>query len=114
MKASIESLAVPPASTNFDEPAFRAMLEDHLTWLVNHPNTTSLAVTAHLVDVYDFDWIGLLQALNVQPDLHWITVRMNGGMSLNDVPSTLRSLKVPDYNIIQNLIQLNASSKKIK
>jgi hypothetical protein len=64
--------------------------------------------------VYDFDWIGLLQDLKIHPDLHWLTIRMNGGTSLTDVPINLRSLRVADYSIVKNLVMLNASSKKIK
>ncbi len=114
MKASIENLARPSALDGFDNPQFRAMLEDHLTWLINHEQTTVIPVTAHQIDVYDYDWIGLLQILNVPADLHWITIRMNGGMSLTDVPQDLRSLRVPDYNTVQKLIALNGSSKRIK
>lgn len=114
MKATIESLASPPASTTFDDPAFRAVLEDMLSWLIVHPSTITKAVTAHQVEVYDFDWIGLLNSLRIPVDLHWITIRMNGGNSLSDVPKDLRTIKVPDNSIIQNLVMLNASSKRIK
>ncbi|BAW19250.1 hypothetical protein [Ralstonia phage RP12] len=114
MQASIESLAKPPASATFDDPAFRAVLEDLLTWLINHPSTTTMAVTAHQIEVYDFDWIGLLNDLNISSDLQWITIRMNGGNSLSDVPQNMRSIKVPDQALIQNLVMLSASSKRIK
>lgn len=114
MKATIESLASPPASATFDDPAFRAVIEDLLTWLINQPSTLTKAVTAHQIEVYDFDWIGILNALRIPADLHWITIRMNGGNSLTDVPADLRSIKVPDPSLIQNLVMLNASSKRIK
>jgi hypothetical protein len=99
---------------DFNTPAFRNMIEDHLTWLINHPMTQSTPVTAHQVDVYDFDWIGLLNALRIIPDLHWITIRMNGGNSYTDVPQDLRKVLVPDITTIQNLTMLDNSKKKIK
>lgn len=114
MQATIEALAKSPAKSSFDDPVLRAMLEDHLTWLINHESTNTQAVTAHQVDVYDFDWIGLLTAIGVEPDLHWITIRMNGGMSLTDVPQNLRSVRVPSLSVVQNLISLSSSSKRIK
>lgn len=114
MKASIENLAIDPANEIFDDVDFKNVLEDHLTWFIDHPNTTVLPVTAHQVEVYDFDWIGLLRALSIQSDLHWLVIRMNGGKSLTDLPTTLRALKVPDYNVVQNLVMLNSSTKRIK
>lgn len=114
MQAGIESLAKTPASDIFDNPDFRNILEDHLDWLINHPNTHVLPITAHQIEVYDFDWIGLLDTVNIQRDMHWIVIRMNGGKSLTDVPQSLRALIVPDYSVIQNLVMLNSSTKRIK
>lgn len=114
MQTSIEKLAKNPAGSIYDDPRFRSILEDHLTWLINHGSTTTVPVTAHQIEVYDFDWVGLLYALNIPSDMHWITIRMNGGKSLTDVPIDLRSLKVAEQSVIQNLVMLNASTKRIK
>ncbi len=114
MQATIETLAADPANTIFDDVDFKNVLEDHLSWFIDHPNTSVFPVTAHQVEVYDFDWIGLLKDLNIQSDLHWLVIRMNGGKSLTDVPLTLRALKVPDYSVVQNLVILNSSTKRIK
>jgi hypothetical protein len=113
MKTTLESLISTSAGEIFDTPEFRNIIEDHLTWLINHQATSSRAVTAHQIEVYDFDWIGLLQTLLVPADLHWIVIRMNGGISLTDVPQELRSILIPDYSVIQNLVLLNASTKRI-
>lgn len=114
MKTSIETLASTPAGDIYDSPDFRRLIEDHLTWLITHPNNTSKQVTAHLVDVYDFDWIGLLTELRIPTDLHFTVIRMNGGASLTDVPQDLRAIIVPDLAVIQNLVTLMSSSKKIQ
>jgi hypothetical protein len=114
MQASIETSAASPASEIFDDVNFKNVLEDHLSWFINHPNTSVIPVTAHQIEVYDFDWIGLLQNLKIPSDLHWLVIRMNDGMSLTDVPSLLRALKVPDYNVVQNLVILHTSTKRIR
>ncbi len=114
MQATIETLAADPANTIFDDVDFKNVLEDHLSWFIDHPNTNVFPVTAHQIEVYDFDWIGLLRNLNIQSDLHWLVIRMNGGKSLTDVPASLRALKVPDYDVVQNLVMLNSSTKRIK
>lgn len=114
MQVSIEKLAKPAANAIFDDLKFKTIIEDHLTWLNEHPSTTVIPVNAHLIDVYDFDWVGLLLALRIPVDLHHITIRMNNGMSLTDVPQELRSLRVPSYDVIQNFIMLLNSTKRIK
>jgi hypothetical protein len=113
MKTTLESLISTSPGEIFDTPEFRNVIEDHLTWLINHQGTGSKAVTAHQIEVYDFDWIGLLQALRIPADLHWIVIRMNGGTSLTDVPQELRSVLIPDQSVVQNLVLLNASTKRI-
>lgn len=114
MKTSIENLTRNTSTDIFDSIAFKNIIEDHLTWLINHPTTQTETVTAHQINVYNFDWIGLLVALNINPDLFHTTIRMNGGMSLTDVPPMLRALKVPDYTLLQNFIVLISSTAKIK
>lgn len=114
MKTSIESLSSTPSADVFDTPDFRRLIEDHLTWLINHPSNISKQVTAHLVDVYDFDWVGLLTELRISTDLHFVVIRMNGGISLSDVPKDLRAVIVPDLAVIQNLVTLMSSTKKIQ
>jgi hypothetical protein len=114
MQASIESSASTPASEIFDDVDFKNVLEDHLSWFINHQSTVVVPVTAHQIEVYDFDWIGLLRDLNIPADLHWLVIRMNDGKSLTDVPVMLRALKVPDYTVVQNLVMLHTSTKRIK
>ncbi len=114
MITSLEKLTRNTSSDIFDSLAFKNIIEDHLSWLIDHATTQTITVTAHQINVYEFDWIGLLTTLDVHPDLMHTTIRMNGGMSLTDVPLMLRALKVPDYTLLQNFIVLISSTAKIK
>ena len=111
MKTSIESLISTTSDPAIDSPLFRNLIEDHLSWLMQHPSNSVRIVTAHQIDVYDFDWIGLLAALKIDPNLNYAVIRMNGGKSFTDVPHNLRSIKVPDIRIIQNLLLLSKGTK---
>lgn len=113
MTTSIENLIEPTSPDDIDSPDFKNIIEDHLTWLINLPSNEVKTVTAHQIEVYDFDWIGLLLALGIDANRHYATIRMNGGNSLTDVPKDLRSLRVPQLNVIQNLKMLNSNTKKI-
>lgn len=114
MKTSLEKLISTINSDVYDSLAFKSLIEDHLTWLIAHPSTTTIPVTANQIEVYDFDWLGLLTALNLPSELFHTIIRMNGGMSLTDVPPYLRSLKVPSGDILRNFISLISSTKKVK
>lgn len=111
MKTTLESLTSTTSDPAIDSPLFRNLIEDHLTWLAQHPSNSVRAVSAHQIEVYDFDWVGLLSALGIDPNLHYAVIRMNGGKSLTDVPHNLRSVKVPDIKIIQNLLLLSKGTK---
>lgn len=97
----------------FDSIEFKNIIEDNLTWLINHPNTISRAVTAHAIEVYAADWLGLLTALSIPSNLHHTVIRMNGGLSYTDLPYTLRALRVPSIQILQNFIMTITSRSKI-
>lgn len=114
MNPSIEKLAMGAGNSAYDEPEFRNIIEDHLTWLMNHGGTTSISVSPKQIDVYAFDWIGLLNNLNIPSDYHWVVIRMNEGMSFTDVPPLLRNLLVPDFQLVNNLYVLNKSTKRIR
>lgn len=109
----LEMLMSNSAEPIFDSVEFKNVIEDNLSWLISHPNTISKAVSAHTVDVYAADWLGLLTALSVPANLHHTVIRMNGGMSYTDLPYTLRSLRIPSLSIIQNFIMTLTSKSRI-
>lgn len=113
MKASIENLIKSVSSDMNDTVEFKNLIEDHLTFLINHPGNSVINVTAHQIEVYDFDWIGLLMDLQIAPNLFYAIIRMNGGNNLTDVPKELRSLRIPNPSVIQNLETLSLGVKRI-
>lgn len=114
MKTKLETLANTPASDIFDSIAFKNIVEDHLTWLIQHPNTVSKNITANEIEVYAFDWIGLLTSLKIPSDMHHTVIRMNGGQSLTDLPNDLRMLLVPSPTLLQNFVMLTVSTGKVR
>lgn len=114
MVNKIESLMNNAAQPIFDTIEFKNIIEDNLEWLITHPNTLVRAVSAHAIEVYAADWLGLLTALKIPPNLHHTVIRMNGGMSYTDLPEGLRSLRVPSDSVIQNFIMTMTSKSKIR
>lgn len=110
----VESLFKPSSAPVILSHSFKIVIEDHLEYFRNHPTTTSLTVTGRDLNVYEFDWIGLLTSMRIASELHWIVIRLNGGMSYTDVPQDLVGVLVPDLTEFRNLIQMHTSSRKKK
>lgn len=111
-EAKVNSLMQVVGNPVVDRPVVRRLIEDHLTWLINHPDTEQKNVTPHQLHVYEFDWIGLLAELNISAQNHWATIRMNGGQSYTDVPQNIGFLLVPPTNAITKLADLQFTGKK--
>lgn len=111
-ESKLNSLMSFQPNQGVDHPTTRRLIEDHLTWLIEHPDTTETPVTPHQLHVYEFDWIGLLAHLNVTQNNYWAVIRMNGGMSYTDVPQDITSLLVPSNSAVTRLVELQFSGKK--
>lgn len=114
MASSIEIFMNNSPDRKMDTASFRNILEDHLEYFRNHPNTRLIEITAHDANVYQFDWIGLLRKHGVPEDLHWLTIRLNGGMSYVDLGQDARSILVPDSTEVSKLLQMHTTSRKKK
>lgn len=114
MTNKIEQLMGNVAEPIFDSIEFKNVIEDNLTWLIDHPNTVVRQVSAHSIEVYTADWLGLLTAMSIPANLHYTVIRMNGGMSYTDLPYSLRSIRVPSLTVVQNFIMTITSKSKIK
>lgn len=114
MSGGIENFFRAAASAVASSASFRAVLEDHLSYLRTAPGTRIEEVSAHNATVYNFDWIGLLNKINIPVELHWITIRLNGGRSYTDFTEDIRSLYIPDSVEVNKLLQLHMSARRQK
>lgn len=110
-KSKVESFFTTSPSPQVSTGLFRQLVEDHLSYFLGLTSTQIIEVTAHDAHVFSFDWIGLLRKLGIPAEIHWITIRLNGGRSYTDFPETLRSLYVPDVAEFNKLVQLNYSGR---
>ena len=96
----------------FDTPVVRRLIEDHMQWLLSHPESTNVVVTPHQLHVYEFDWLGLLVDLSLPLQNAWTIIRMNGGQSYTDVPQNINTLIVPPQSAVARLVELQYSGKR--
>lgn len=114
MVSAIEGFFNASASAEANTTSFRDLLEDHITYFLTHNTTVLRDITAHDANVYMFDWIGALNKLGVPVELHWLTIRMNGGKSFTDFKEDARTIYVPSIQEFNKLFSLNNSVRKKK
>jgi hypothetical protein len=110
--AKIDALMTDPGPSVIYEDGFRNLIEDHITYLRNHPQTQVVTATSQQTYKYEFDLAGLLNELGITTDMHWIVMRMNHLTSPTHVPEDLTSILVPPQKEINILKQAYSTSKR--
>jgi hypothetical protein len=104
MVMPVLSLAVPIPSAITNKDGFRLTLETHRAYFRAGGNYDYHAVDQHLAYVYQYDLYGYLTAKSINPELHWLTMR------LSDIESPTVFDNTVDYLLIPN----SEAYKKIK
>ena len=77
MVMSINNLMAPEGPTLYYDPAFRLMLESHMSYLRQRPSIRVLDIDNHDAYKYEGDLAGLLRKYSIPPHLHWVIMRLN-------------------------------------
>lgn len=110
---SVNQIALNPGANIFYDPGFRNVLEDHWTVLRNSPRTQVINVDSMLAYRYEHSFYALLNALNIPPNKHWITLRLSGFRSPLEVTKDISVIYVPSDNELTQLVQSHLSSRKL-
>jgi hypothetical protein len=93
------------------DPLFRVVLESHMGYFREKART--IDVDPQSAVVYDSDLFGYLNAQNILPQNHWLTMRVNGFSSPNEFTSQTTSLKLPAYSEVEQIRQSHTSQTSI-
>lgn len=100
-------------SIDFD-PDFREVLEDHMTYLRNHPQTQQLLVTPDKAYQFEFDLHGYLTSEHGEPlAMHWIIMRASGLRSTDDFGPNVTVLYKPSSDVISQIRQTHVSTHSV-
>lgn len=97
----------------FYTPEAIIVIEDHLTYLRTHSETTRITLEPHTCYKYHGDLSGLLSFAKIQPYLHYVVMRMNFMSSPTDYDSTTNELLTPADNVVNKIIKSFQTHKKI-
>lgn len=83
---------------------FRDMLEDHLQWLIVHPKSTLVTPAGNHITTHRYDFYGLLHAIQIPADYHWLCMRMNGLTSPHEYKGEYQPILLPDQRVVDDLL----------
>jgi hypothetical protein len=113
MTMPVHSLMLPAGPAVFYTPEFRVMIESHLKYLREHPETQILNLNPHSVYKYEHDLFGLLGELNIPPQHHWIVMRVNGYTNPVDLVEGTETLLIPSLSAITSLLSVHNTSNQL-
>jgi hypothetical protein len=109
----IDANAADPGADVYYEDTFRWILEDHLTYFRNSKDIKSIPIDAQQLDVFKFDFFGLLRKMRYEPQYFWIIMRVNNIDCPQDFPSDLQSILVPDLREVDKILTAHKAVKQI-
>lgn len=109
----LEKLLSPGPEVYYSE-AFRRVLEDHMTYLRMHSDTTLLTVESFTAYKHRGDLFRVLQSYNVPGYMHWTIMRMNNLTSPSDFKETTVSLLIPATGVLERMRSTHLSQSKLK
>lgn len=113
MTFSINSLAVGESYSFYYTKEIKNLLESHLEFLKNHPESRVVQITPNIAYKYEGDFYGLLMTLRIPQQYHWITMRMNDLTSPTDMPENKIAFIQPSFDVVDQIISMYRTSRSI-
>lgn len=102
------------ATAVYYSDGFRAVLEDHMFFLRNHPNNKLIVPDPGLVYRYENDFYGLLLVDSIPYEYHWIVLRMAGFTDPAQMTTSLVQYMIPDPEVIDRLRSFYSTKNRIR
>lgn len=101
MATSINDRMVNEGGSLYYSPQWHLCIETHLAWLRSLPTNRLLIFEAALAYKYEGDLAGLLLESGIQPEYHWVIMRLNDMTSPTQYSGTQTKLLMPDLSQIE-------------
>lgn len=109
MTLSINRLMRPFIPDEYANPRFQVEIESHIDYLRDHPSTEIVALDPANVYYNEGDIVGYLNSTKIDPNLHWLIMRVNH-LYKNEQFKELDRLIVPSIETINALRKAIAST----
>ena len=102
----IHDLMTKAGDTMWYTDSFRNVLENHLTYFRSSPGLRVVTIDQHLSYKHEGDLYGLMDALQIDKQYHFLVMLMNGYSHPGDYDGNRYELYVPDtseVNLVKNI-----------
>ena len=89
---------------------WRTLIEDHIDYLKEHPDTTILEVSPMAAYQYKHNFFGVLTDHAIPEQFHWAIMRINGFYSSDEFTEDVRNLYIPASEVLSKLNTFIATS----
>lgn len=103
MSTSIASLMVDEGPAIYYDQAFMQVLESHLHLIRDHPSTNQVEIDPQIAYKHEFDFNGLMRALNIPLHYSYAIMRVNGINSPTDYTHDRTTLLIPSTGVIDGI-----------
>lgn len=109
----VDDLMPAEGASIYYDPAFRNVLEDHMTFLREHPQTSVLNVEPTQAYRFEHDLFGLLAHYGVSRAFHWVVMRMNKMTTPTELTRDAVQLLVPETRLVEQIRQSHMTKRRI-
>lgn len=109
----INELMEQTGSDIYYDDDFHVVLENHLSYLRNHPSTQEIAIDEIQSHRFEFDFYGLCAHYNVRATMRWIVMRINGFTAPTQADRKIRALLIPDESVVDRIKQSHRPVRRI-
>ena len=102
---SIEKYFLEDGADVYYEDSFRQAIEDHLTYIREHPTTERYTLLPKDVDRFTGNLFGYLVDIKKPTYMHWIIMRVSGLTDPTDFGINNTLLLVPNIKVIDDIRQ---------
>lgn len=113
MTLSILSLMSNDGPAVYYTDKLRVTLESHMSYLRNHPSTGIRQVKPHLAHKFEYDFYGLLTAMEYPRHYHYAIMRMNDLDSPQAYRESMLNILVPDTQVLDAIVSKHRTSNRI-
>lgn len=92
----IDRLGFDPGTKEFYTKEFMDVLESHLAYLKNRSDTYTVQIDTKRAVVYEGDFYGYLNEIKIEPQYHWVIMRLNDMHASTEFNSAMTELHVPN------------------
>ena len=99
----IHSLTIKQGADSYYDKDFMDILESHMEYFRTSDTSNVTQIDTRRAVVYEGDFYGYLNEVGIEPNYHWLIMRVNGMYSTTDFNSEMLTMIVPNRDEVNQI-----------